>query len=331
MRSTINSTGIIIVNTGSPAAPTSEAVAAYLRSFLSDPRICPMNPTIWHFILTRFIIPKRAPVSASKYETIWTDEGSPLDVFMASLARRLQDAYNQEAEDVFVCHAMSYASPSIEEALASCEARGCDEVIILPLYPQSAFSTTRAVREQADRALGRTPWEPMVRFVDGYGDEDLYIDAISDSIRNAGFGTEADDRLLFAFHSIPLIDIRKGDTYDKQTQRTARRVAGALELADDTWRIGYQCRFDKARTWLSPFTKAVLDEMADAGRLFVVAPNFSIDCLETLYDIQTELHGHWLEGRASRTDGAFRYVPCLNNSTVQVELIRRVVSKSKSA
>lgn len=331
MRSTISSTGIIIVNTGSPAAPTSEAVATYLRTFLSDPRICPMNPAIWNFTLTHFIIPRRAPVSASKYESIWTDEGSPLDVFMTSLARRLQDAYDQQADDVFVCHAMSYAFPSIGDALTACESHGCDEVIVLPLYPQGALSTTGAVRDQVDRVLGGLPSRPAVRFVDGYCDEDLYISAIADSVHAAGFGTGPDDRLLFAFHSIPLADIRKGDTYGEQTQRTARRVAKVLDLDDDAWRVGYQCRFDRGRTWLSPFTKAVLDEMADTGRIFVVAPNFSVDCLETLYDIQTELRAKWLEGRATRTDESFRYVPCLNDSTAQVELIRQVVAISKTA
>lgn len=320
----MDKTGIIIVNTGSPAAPTSEAVAEYLRAFLSDPRICPMNPRLWHLILNRFIIPKRAPVSAAKYASIWTDEGAPLDAGMRSLARKLERACAHDNDIILVRHAMCYSAPFVEDALADCKEHSCDEVIVIPLYPQSAFSTTAAVKDKVDQAVENLRRTPALRFVESYHDEPAYIAAIADSVSQSGFDADAGDRLLFAFHSIPMTDIRAGDTYDEQTQRTARSVAGALGLSEDAWRVGYQCRFDKSRTWLGPFTKEVLGTLADARRLFVVAPNFSVDCLETTHDIQDTLRDAWLEANAGKPEDSFVYVPCLNDSPAQVDLIRQV-------
>lgn len=329
----IGNAGIVIANTGSPAAPTSDAVADYLRPFLSDPRICPTNPYVWSFILKRFIIPKRAPASAAKYARIWTDRGSPLDMHMASLARKLEEACR---EDGVVCvrHASSYSKPSLKDALSRCKAAGCDTVALVPLYPQSAHSTTEAVRDRAKGALDALGWRPDLRFVDSYCDNEAYIGAVANSIAASGFDADAGDRLLFAFHSIPVADIRKGDTYGEQAQRTAHGVAEKLKLRDADWKMGYQCRFDRSRKWLSPFTGAVLDGLADARRLFVVAPNFSVDCLETLYDIQHELRKKWLGAKGGAgasgasqvraADETFRYIPCLNDSDSHVHVIRDV-------
>lgn len=329
----IGNAGIVIANTGSPAAPTSDAVADYLRLFLSDPHICPVNPHVWNLVLNRFIIPKRAPRSAAKYARIWTDRGSPLDMHMASLAQKLEEACR---EDGVVCvrHASSYSKPSLEDALSRCKAAGCDTVVLVPLYPQSAYSTTGAVEHQAEEALAALGWRPDLRFVDSYCDDEAYIDAVADSIAASGFDAGSHDRLLFAFHSIPVADIRKGDTYGEQTQRTARNVEEKLGLGDADWKMGYQCRFDRSRQWLSPFTGTVLDDLADARRLFVVAPNFSVDCLETLYDIQHELREKWLATRSGSgassasqdraADESFRYIPCLNDSDAHVQVIRGV-------
>lgn len=339
----ISKVGIVIANTGSPEAPTSEAVARYLRLFLSDPLICPMNPHVWSFVLDHFIIPKRAPVSAAKYASIWTEEGSPLDVHMASLAKKLGESLQGHGV-ACVLHASSYSSPSLKDALGECKELGCDQVIVVPLYPQSAFSTTSAVRRKVDEALTGLAWNGKLRFVESYCDEDAYIDAIAASVRASDFGTREGDRLLFAFHSIPVADIRAGDTYGEQTQRTAQNVARKLSIREGEWRIGYQCRFDKSREWLGPFTAPVLQELSDAKRLFVIAPNFSVDCLETLFDIQCELCEKWQDAKAMRdakdkkgreeanaaevADGTFRYIPCLNDSDVHVNVIRSVILKA---
>ncbi len=320
--------GIVIANTGSPAAPTSETVADYLGRFLSDPRICPMNPRLWHFILHRFIIPKRAPVSAKKYASIWTDLGSPLDVGMSSLARKLQASFEEDPSIRCVRYAASYSAPSMEDVLTDCRAHGCDVVVVIPLYPQSALSTTEAVRDKTHGALSQLGWTPELRFVDAYCDEPLYIASIAHSILEAGFDAESGDELLFSFHSIPMADIRKGDGYDEQCRRTARRIAQELTLDDGAWHMGYQCRFDKSRAWLGPSAVETMRDASGARRLFVVAPNFSVDCLETLHDIQAMMKGKWLEGEPNRTSDSFSYVPCLNDSDAQVRMLHHIVRSS---
>lgn len=292
-----------------------------------------MNPKVWAFILEKFILPKRSVASARKYASIWSEEGSPLDTYMRSLARKLEAAC-REVGIVCVLHAACYSTPSIKHSLAACRDKGCDAIVVIPLYPQSAFSTTATVYDKTQEALASLQWKANVQFVESYGDNATYTKAIASSIEYAGFNPDEGDRLLFAFHSIPLSDVRAGDTYGEQTQCTAQNVAAALHLDEGTWRIAYQSRFDKARSWLSPFTSTVLEDMSDAERIFVIAPNFSIDCLETLYDIQQELQGKWAalrEEKALPSHDTFQYIPCLNDSDGHVEVIRNVISNSTDA
>ncbi|WP_251212624.1 ferrochelatase [Adlercreutzia murintestinalis] len=314
-------TGILLLNTGSPEAPTSDAVRSYLAEFLTDPRICPMNPRIWSFLLNRFILPKRSTASAAKYAAIWTEAGSPLDVTMRSLAGRLEASLRFADEDVAVARAMSYGKPSVGEALRGLVDRGCGRIVAIPLYPQSAFSTTGAVHDKLDEALAALDHAPEVAFVDDYYEEGAYIDAVAESIRAAGFGQGTSDRLLFAFHSIPISDIKGGDAYPEQTLWTAQAVATKLGLSDAEWRVGYQSRFDKSRSWLGPSVNAVLEGFPESySDLFVVAPNFSVDCLETLYDIDIVLRRRY-EGAGRR----LRYVACLNDSDSHVGLLNELV------
>lgn len=359
-------------------------MAEYLRLFLSDSCICPMNPKVWSFILNRFILPKRSPASAAKYASIWMDEGAPLDVYMNSLAAKLEKACKASAsesavskpatrksaankaathesasceppasesaarqsaascEDDVVCVrvAASYSSPSMEDALGECMQLSCGKVAVIPLYPQSAFATTMAVKRQVTEALDALDYHPDLRFVENYCDEASYINAVACSIDASGFNPEVGDRLLFAFHSIPIADIRAGDTYDEQTQSTAKKVAAALGLPEDGWCFGYQCRFDKSRRWLTPYTTSVLKGLSDAERLFVIAPNFSVDCLETLYDIEQQMRDQWV-GIKTRggvcSQGALpasanlHYIPCLNDTDAHVEVIKGVAFRALGA
>ena len=385
--------GVIVANTGSPDAPEPEAVKRYLREFLSDPRICPMNPRVWKIILNRFILPRRSVASAEKYRRIWTPQGSPLKVTMEELARKLEAVLVAEAgteaksgvgtpvlapgadaadippsgefetdaastgspaapgllEDAApdevpaVRCAMSYGSPSLETSLAELRQAGCDRLAVIPLYPQSAFSTTGAVLDGTKRALGSLDWNPPLTEIAGYDGNSLYLAAIADSVRASGFDATAGDRLLFAFHSIPLADIAAGDTYGEQARATAEAVARKLRLEPGEWAIGFQCRFDKSRRWLGPFTKEVLERLGESllggqrpsgGRLFAVAPNFAVDCLETLYDIEVELRETWQAvARAARApEGSeavrLHYIPCLNDSDAQVRLLCSLVAEA---
>ena len=283
-----------------------------------------MNPTLWRFLLRHAIIPRRAPESATKYQAIWTDEGAPLTVMAESLARKLEKRFDGKEDDVIVRAAMSYSAPTIEDALGDCRDAGCEEIIVLPLYPQSAYSTTECVRDKLDEALRFCEWKPDVWFIENYGGHPAYIEALRASIHEAGFDPAAGDKLLFAFHSIPLSDIHTGDTYNKQTEQTVELLALALDLGRASYRIGYQCRFDKSRLWLGPTTKEALASFGDVQRLFVVAPNFSIDCLETLYDIDIELRRHFMESQKGDPNATFHFIPCLNDTEEHVNALASI-------
>lgn len=324
--------GVIIANTGSPDEPTPEATSRYLAEFLSDPRICPMNPKIWGFILNHFILPKRSVASAAKYKRIWTENGSPLSAIMASLALNLEASLNEDAQasrNWIVKHAMSYGNPSIASVISELSEAKCDKIVVIPLYPQSAFSTTRVIADKVEDVLaksnGATIAENVV-FVENYWSNERYLDAIAQTIIDAGY--KADDNLLIAFHSIPMKDISDGDTYDTQALQSAANIAAKAGATQERWQVGFQCRFDRSRRWLGPNTKDCLSRIPDSGRLFVVAPNFSIDCLETIYDINGVLQQAFLDADEQRDERDFVYVPCLNDSDLHVKVLRDVVRRS---
>lgn len=285
--------GVIIANTGTPEAPTRKAVKKYLSQFLMDPRICPMPRPVWWTLLHTHILGKRSRASAEKYEKIWTEEGSPLIAITTSLESGLNEYYADRGLPVMVRAGMSYGKPQIKRVVKELKEAGCTELVVLPMYPQSAFSTTGSVSDGVEKAVRRARFKGDVCLIDGYGENATYVRAVAASIRNAGFSEESGDRLLFSFHSIPLKDIEAGDTYELQTGATSLAVAGELGLDRRSWTISYQSRFDKGRTWLSPFTRPTLVRLAQAAepgsRLFMVCPNFAVDCLETLYDIPAEL------------------------------------------
>lgn len=328
--------GVLLVNTGTPEAPEPHAVKKYLSKFLMDPRIRPMNRLAWGLILHLSILPKRAPVSARKYASIWTPEGSPLKATCESLAAGLEAHYRQVGVDAKVLSAMNYSEPSVARSVRELSRAGCEELVVLPLYPQSAFSTTGSVADSVKRATWRARWRGPVAVVDNYHEDAAYVRAVAASVRHAGFNADpdSDDRLLFSFHSIPLADIEAGDTYELQSGATSLAVASELGLDRRRWSIAYQCRFDKDRSWLAPFTHQTLSSWAQSdshARVFVVCPNFAVDCLETLYDVERELMPEYLEARVKagyrlRPAGDdFVYVPCLNKSRAHVRVLAHVL------
>lgn len=321
--------GVLLVNTGTPSAPKPRAVRKYLGRFLMDERIAPMNRALWWIIVHLFILPVRGRKSAAKYEQIWTDEGSPFTVAHEKLASGLSSAFGEAGYGgaVAVRQAMSYGEPSIAATLEELSGMGCSHLIVLPLYPQSAHSTTGSVHDGIERACKKVGWTGTVDFIDNYHDNPTYIRALAASIRHAGFDSESDDALLFSYHSIPLVDIESGDTYELQTGASSLQIASELGIDRKRWTIGYQCRFDKRREWLSPYTTEVLARWAEAGvgRVFFVCPGFAVDCLETLYDINAELRPFYEErmraaGRQVLADD-FVYVPCLDRSKAHAKVL----------
>ena len=320
--------GVLIINTGTPDAPTPRAVRSYLREFLMDPYIVPMNKIVWWLILHLFILPRRGRVSAKKYQKIWTEEGSPLVVAHKKLASGVENAFRQTGyENLRVRAAMNYGNPSLLSAIQSLQAEGCDRLIVLPTYPQSAYATTEAVRGKLDQVLKKAHFEGDVDFTDNYHDNPTYLRAIAESIKHAGFDPGSDDRLLFSFHSIPLCDIEGGDTYELQVDASCLQIASDLGIERNRWTIGYACRFDKEREWLSPYSVNVLRRWgeAGAGRVFMVCPGFAADCLETLYEIPYELEPEYRAARKKAglpcAEDDFRYVLSLNATKAHVKVL----------
>lgn len=323
--------GVLLANTGTPDEPTPRAIKKYLSKFLMDKRIAPMNRYAWWCILHFCILPKRGKASAAKYQRIWTEEGSPFLINHKRLTKGLQDYYHRTDQNVVVACGFSYSEPSIGKALKQLASEGCSRIVVLPLYPQSAYCTTGSVKDSVERALKKVRFNGQLDIIDNYFENPTFVKAIAASIVNAGFEVDGNDRLLFSYHSIPLNDIDAGDTYELQTGTSSLLIAGELGLDRKRWTIGYQCRFDKGRDWLQPFTPEILRRWARAGegRVFVVCPNFSVDCLETLYDVVHEQKAIFLQ--ASRDGGGrykasdFVYVPCLNRSKAHLRVLTEVL------
>ena len=320
--------GIVLANTGTPSEPTPRAVRRYLRRFLSDKRIAPRNPLAWGMILNLFILPKRSKASAAKYQKIWTKEGSPLKVSQEKLARYLQARYLEFGYDVCVESYLNYGDRSMSQVFASLKDKGCSKIVVLPLYPQSAYSTTGCIKDCVEAARSALPASCKVEVVESYSDNDVYRRAIARSIEAAGFDVDSTDRVLFSYHSIPVQDIESGDAYELQVGSSSLMIASELGIDRRRWTIGYQCRFDKGRDWLKPFTKDILKRWAQSpakGRIFFVCPNFAIDCLETLYDIDHEIKPYYLaqcrEAGFEVDESDFVYVSCLNATKAHIRVL----------
>ncbi len=280
--------GVLLVNTGTPADPSPQAVREYLGRFLTHPHIRPMNRVLWWILLHTRILRVRSSRSSAKYETLWKSDGFPFNRIHESIAEGLGAYYRDHDMDVVVRHAMSFGDPTIEQAIRELDEQGCTRLVVLPLYPQSAYSTEGVAADGVSQAVDSVSWDKPVDIVENYYDDPLYIRAVAASVLHAGFDPSSDDRLFLSYHSIPLADIEAGDTYELQVDATSLAIADELDLDRNRWTIGYQSRFDQARTWLSPFTRSTLLSWAESdspARVFIVCPNFAVDSLETTYEI----------------------------------------------
>ncbi len=315
---------VLMVNLGTPDAPTPAALRRYLRQFLSDPRVIEVPKPIWWFILNGIILPFRAPKSARAYASVWTDDGSPLLIQNRRLADRLRKTLQDTLPRVEVLLAMSYGQPSIDQAIDRLRAENIQRLLVLPMYPQYSATTTGSVFDAVTRSLSRLRWVPEVRFINDYCNEPDWLDAITDSIRRyrAEHGTA--EQLVFSFHGIPKRNLLAGDPYYCQCQASARQIVERLGLPDGSWTITFQSRLGKAE-WLKPYTDKTLQTMARNGtkHVQVICPGFSIDCLETLEEIKEENREEFLEAGGKRLD----YIPCLNDSEDHVELLAELCKK----
>jgi ferrochelatase len=315
--------GVLLVNLGTPEAPTPKAVRRYLAEFLSDRRIAEFPRWLWWLVLHGVILRVRPARSAALYEKIWTPEGSPLAIGTAALTQELQKALAaQRPGPILVRHAMRYGGPSIPETLREMTAAGVRRLLVLPLFPQYSGTTTASVLDAVSAELARWRWVPDLRFVADYHTEPHYIEALARSVAAHWQRQGRADRLVLSFHGIPQRYFRAGDPYFCQCQATARRLRERLDLREDELVVSFQSRVGREK-WLEPYTEATLAALPGQGArsVQVLCPGFPIDCLETLEEIAITNRERFLRAGGER----FEYIPALNSEDDHVGALAHLI------
>ena len=304
-------TAVVLVNLGTPEAPTAAAVRPYLKQFLSDRRVVEIPKVVWWCILNGIILPLRASKSAAKYATIWTKEGSPLKVHTEKQAKLLQGYLGERGHQLQVAYAMSYGKPSLPAVLDQLKADGCERILVLPAYPQYSATTTASVFDAVFGHYRQVRNIPELRFVKHYHDHPGYIGALKQSVLAHWQANGRPERLVLSFHGVPQRTLTLGDPYHCECHKTARLLAAELGLTPEQYLVTFQSRFGKAE-WLQPYTAPTLQKLAQQGvkRVDVLCPGFSSDCLETLEEIAIEVRDDFLAAGGRE----FRYIPCLNDA-----------------
>lgn len=310
--------GVLLVNLGTPDAPTPAAVRRYLAQFLSDPRVVEIPALLWQPILRGFILPIRPRKSAEAYAQVWTDEGSPLAVITGRQARALQASLG---ERVRLGWAMRYGEPAIGPAIDELMAAGCRRILILPLYPQYCAATTATVVDAVGAHMAKLREQPNLCFLPPYHDEPAYIAALKTSVE-AGLAALdfVPDTLIASFHGMPERTRRLGDPYHDQCQATARLLSEALGRPVD---VTFQSRFGRAK-WLEPATDARLTQLGQrGGNVAIFAPGFAADCLETLEELAIRGKEQFQSAGGRR----FAYLPCLNDSAPGLAMLEMLIRR----
>lgn len=317
-------TAILLCNLGTPDAPTAPALRRYLGQFLSDQRVVEIPKPLWWLILHGIILRTRPAKSAAKYASIWTPEGSPLAVWTSKQATLLRGWLGEAGHQVLVRHAMRYGNPSIASQLDALKAEGATRILILPLYPQYSGTTTASVFDAVYAWAARTRHVPELRFVNHYHDDPGYINALAATIQTHWKHHGPPDKLVMSFHGVPERTLHLGDPYHCESHKTARLLAQRLGLQKDDYQVTFQSRFGKAK-WLEPYTEPTLIAMGEAGvgRVDVVCPGFTGDCLETLEEINQEAREAFLHAGGKE----FHYIPCLNDSNLWITALSRIAQQ----
>ncbi len=315
-------TGMLLVNLGSPAAPTTSAVRRFLKEFLGDPRVVNLPRPLWWVILRFFILPFRPRRSTAAYRKIWDKKGSPLVFLTRQLTEQVAERLN--AKGVITDYAMRYGEPSMAKQLSAFKKQGVENLIILPLYPQYSSTTTASVYDDLIKELNQWRHLPSFQFISDYHQNEYYISAVADSIAQAWRKQGKNDLLLMSFHGLPEQLTKWGDPYFHQCHKTAALIAGKLHLDKEQWRVVFQSRFGKAQ-WLKPYCAETLQNLPKQGvkKVDVVCPGFAVDCLETLEEIAMENKALFVEAGGE----VYRYIPALNDSKSHVDAIVKLLEE----
>jgi ferrochelatase len=319
---TTNKTGVLLVNLGSPAAPTTSAVRRFLKEFLGDPRVVNLPRPLWWPILHCFILPFRPRRSTAAYRKIWDKKGSPLIFLTRQLTRQVAERLN--AKGIKTDYAMRYGEPSIARQLNAFKKQGIDNLIILPLYPQYSSTTTASVYDDLIKELNQWRHLPSFQFISDYHQNAHYIAAVAESITQAWRKQEKNDLLLMSFHGLPEQLTKWGDPYFDQCHKTAALIGEKLNLDKEQWQVVFQSRFGKAQ-WLKPYCAETLQNLPKQGvkKVDVVCPGFAVDCLETLEEIAMENKALFFKAGGE----VYRYIPALNDSKAHADAIVRLLEQ----
>ena len=317
--------GVLVVNLGTPEAPEPGPVKRYLAEFLSDRRVVEIPAIAWQPILRGIILNTRPKKSAHAYNKVWTEEGSPLAVITRRQAEAMQARLG---EGVTVDWAMRYGSPSIPDRLQALMDKGCERILLAPLYPQYSAATTATVVDKAADKLRTMRWQPALRTLPPYHDDPAYIDALeADLTRQLGALDFAPEVLLLSFHGMPERTLHLGDPYHCHCMKTSRLLQERLAGRDLRIRTTFQSRFGRAK-WLEPATDTVIGEEAAKGtkRMAIAAPGFSADCLETLEELAIQGRDQFLE----EGGGKFAALSCLNTSDAGLAMLETLLRRELS-
>lgn len=317
--------GVLLINLGTPAAPTSEALRAYLREFLSDPHVVEIPRPLWWVILNLFVLTTRPKRSAERYAQVWMNEGSPLMVHTQRQTTLLRGYLGERLKyPMVVEYAMRYGKPSIAERLRELKAQNCDRLLLVPLYPQYSASTTGTAFAAVFDCLSHMRNVPAVRTVRHFHDHTGYINALAQNVRDYWIKNGRPDRLLISFHGVPRFTLDRGDPYHCECQKTGRLLAEALALKPEQHHIAFQSRFGRAE-WLKPYTAELLTQLGKqkVRRVDVVCPGFITDCLETLEEIAIEGKTIFLQAGGRE----FHFIPCLNERDDWIQTLTDIVLK----
>jgi ferrochelatase len=317
--------GVLLVNLGTPDATDPDSVRRYLREFLNDKRVIEEDTLLWKFVLNAIILRSRPRQKGRDYEKIWNREKdeSPLKTITRSQADKLSTILQPLGRGIVVDWAMRYGNPSIASRLDALLERGCERILLVPLYPQYCAATTATVCDEAFRALMKMRRQPTIRVVPPYHDEPAYIEAVASTLE-ASLARLAfkPDRIIASYHGIPQEYFEKGDPYFCHCAKTTRLLRERLKLGEDELMMTFQSRFGRAE-WLQPYTDKTVERLAKEGlkNLAVITPGFAADCLETLEEIAVE------NAEIFKHHGGenFAHIPCLNDGEAGMQVIWTIV------
>lgn len=317
--------GVLLTNLGTPDAPHARALRTYLKEFLWDPRIVEIPRPVWWLILNGIILNTRPKKSAAKYASIWSAQGSPLRAWTHAQAQALSETLNSEGQAPVILEVgMRYGNPSIDSALKKLREAHCDRILVAPLYPQYASSTTASTLDAVGQAFRSVRNVPALRFIRHFHDDPGYIHALAMNVSGHWATHGRPEKLIMSFHGVPQYTLDRGDPYHCECLKTGRLLAEALALRPEEWMVTFQSLFGRAE-WIKPYTEPTVRALARNGvkRIDVVCPGFPADCLETLEEIGMEVKDAFL----SEGGETFHYIPALNTTPHWIKGLTSIIER----